>query len=413
MRFCTVFATLVAFALLVTGCTRTSTERAAQTPNQATDAAAVKTIPGRLQVLVLEGTPYNRGLVHGKTLRDKIHEGIRLWKTDLHKTYKMDPDAFIKRFVQQTNYLPAIKKWTPELLEEIRGIAEGSGIDFDTMLVFQLIDEYWVNGGDVAVEHCSSLGFRKSGEYPSYIAQNVDYECFRDGFQVVLHIKHKDSDLESLVLSQAGLIGSNGMNNKAVGICVNTLSQLSYCRDGLPVNCIVRGVLQRRTVEDAVVFLRRIKHASGQNYIVGGRTAVYDFECSANRVAAYQPRVREGVVWHTNHPFVNKDYNARYRALLKKKEDLAKNEENSRTRLQSLETRLTKDSGVQRLDRIKTALASQDSVEHPVCRPVTRKDWFTFGSTLMVLSENPEFHVSSGPPDVAPYETLSFTSRAK
>ena len=48
---------------------------------------------------------------------------------------------------------------TPELLDEIRGIAEGAGLDFDTMLVFEFMDEYLVHGEAIAAEHCSSLGW--------------------------------------------------------------------------------------------------------------------------------------------------------------------------------------------------------------------------------------------------------------
>src|SRR4030095_12739146 len=38
-----------------------------------------------LRVVVLEGSPYNRGLIHGKTLKKEINELVRLWKADLGK----------------------------------------------------------------------------------------------------------------------------------------------------------------------------------------------------------------------------------------------------------------------------------------------------------------------------------------
>jgi isopenicillin-N N-acyltransferase-like protein len=364
----------------------------------------------KLKVLALEGPPYNRGLVHGKTLKEQIHEAVRLWKNELAQEYSMEADSFIRHFVQQTDYAPAMKKWAPGLLEEIEGIAGGSGLDFDTVFVFQLADEYWVNGEDITRNKCSSLGFSKDGELPAYVAQNMDLECFRDGFQVVLHIRHSDLDLESFVLSQAGFIGFNGMNDKAVGICCNTLSQLSHCRDGLPVACIIRGVLQRQTEDDAVAFLRCVKHASGQNYVIGGPGKVYDFECSANTITPYRPEAGGNAVWHTNHPLVNEDYDAKYRALLKEKEKLVEDQEDTWVRLESLEKRLTKRSVVRGVNLIKTTLAARDAAKHPVCRRVTKKDWFTFASTIMMLSATPEFHVAPGPPDMTPYERLSFTS---
>jgi predicted choloylglycine hydrolase len=362
----------------------------------------------KLKVLVLEGTPHNRGLVHGRAMKDQIHEVVRLWKAALADAFKMDAEVFIRRFVCQTDFVSAIKKWTPDVLEEIRGLAEGAGTDFNTMFVLQLPDECFVHGDAIAGNRCSSLGFSKSAGGPSCVAQNMDVPSFADGFQLVLHVKEQDSS-EAFVLTQAGCIGLNGMNNRAVGICCNALWQLGGSRDGLPVACIVRGVLRQRSEEEAVAFLRRIKHASGQNYVLGGPARAYSFECSAGRIERFKPNGRDDVVWHTNHPLVNDDYTAQYRALRSKPTDMARWEANTRARLHCLETRLTNATPIRDLALVKATLASRDSAEYPVSRPKKAKDAsFTFASTIMVLSENPVFHVAPGPPDVTAYETLSF-----
>lgn len=362
-----------------------------------------------LRIVKLDGPPHERGLVHGKTLKDPIHELLKLWKADLADRYKMDADAFIKKMVEGTQFPAAIKKWTPDLLEEVAGIAKGAGVDFDTMLVFQLIDEYWVHGPGVAGEHCSAVGFARRGDRPCYVAQNMDLEGFRNGFQVILHIKQPDAKLEALVLSNPGLIGLNGLNNRSVGLCCNTLGQLAYCSDGLPVACVVRGLLQRDTEAAAVEFLKQVKHASGQNYIVGGPDKVYDFECSAAKVVAFSPKGGPDVVWHTNHPLVNDDYNGGYRKALQKKENENK-ADNSTVRLESLERRLSKDAAAPGLELIKTTLSAKDSAEFPVCRPhKNKKDNFTFAATIMVLSAKPEFHVAPGPPDKHAYRTMTFS----
>jgi isopenicillin-N N-acyltransferase like protein len=362
--------------------------------------------PRKLQVVVLEGSAHERGLVHGKTLKTQIHELIKLWKADLADRYKMTADAFIKRFVKQTDYLSAIKKWTPDLLDEIKGIAEGAGLDFDTMLVFQCMDEYWANGDALAADHCSGLGWPKRDGSTTHIAQNMDLEGFRNGYQVLLHIKHPGADLETVVVSNAGLIGWNGMNNKGIGICCNTLLQLSNCRDGLPVNCVMRGVLQQKTEEDAVKFVHQVKHASGQNYIVGGPRGVHCLECSAGKVSPFKPDEKRGLVWHTNHPLANDDYNAKYR---EKKTDKPP-EDSTSARLRCLETRLNQGTPVLGMDLIKTILASHDSAEFPVCRPLqNKKDNFTFACTIMVLADKPELHVAPGPPDQTPFQIFSFS----
>src|SRR5262249_88000 len=155
--------------------------------------------------------------------------------------------------------------------------------------------------------------------------------------------------------------------------------------DGLPVNCVIRGLLQRTTEEEAIQFLTEVKHASGQNYLLGGPDHVHDFECSANKVSPYQPPDRDGG-WHTNHPPVNDDYNARYK---KRKASPA---DNSHVRFDALELRLGKASTEPPLDRIKATLASRDSTVYPICRVKnnasgTGEGVFTWGTSIMVLAE--------------------------
>ena len=359
----------------------------------------------KVRVLVLEGTPYNRGLTHGKAMKQQIHEVAKLWKEFVAAVFKTDADAFFRRFVRETNFLSAIKKWTPDLVDEIRGMAEGAGVDFDTMLTLQLPDEVFVNGKAIAGEHCTSLGFDKKGTQPACIAQNMDVPAFADGFQVVLHVKEPNSDVEAFVLTQAGCIGFNGMNNHSVGICCNALWMLNSSRDGLPVACIVRGVLKQPTEADAVAFVRNVKHASGQNYIVGGLEHAYSFECSAHKVTRFQPYGRDDVVWHTNNPLANDDCDEPYRALRADPEELEKKEANSRSRLHCVERRMKDNVTARELEHIKGTLSS-----YPVC--CAKKDKygsFTFASTIMVLGEKPVLHIAPGPPNVTPFESLSFT----
>jgi isopenicillin-N N-acyltransferase-like protein len=378
--------------------------RAAAAEPQKLPAPAAK-----LRIVVLDGTPYHRGLVHGKTLKEDISALVVRWKENLTHSYKMPADAFIKKFLSHTQYVPAMKKWTPDLIEEVKGIADGAGIDFDTMLVFQWVDEYWVQGGNVAAERCSAMGVGRRGSRPAMIAQNLDIEGFNDGYQVILHIKHHDSDLESFVYTSAGMIGANGMNSHAIGICANTLAQLDNCRDGLPVACIIRGVLAQKTEEAAVRFLHEVKHASGQNYIIGGPDRAYSFECSSHKVSRFIPEGAGDLVWHTNHPLANDDYHPKYLENIRNHKNESKKPTDSEIRLECVRSRALKQAPAFDVDAIKSILKSQDPVEHPVSRPLKDKNGvFTFGSMVMVLSEKPELHVAPGPPNVVPYQVLRF-----
>jgi hypothetical protein len=360
-------------------------------------------------VLVVDGSPRERGLAHGRAMKAEIRELVRLWKAELAQAFKTDADAFVRRFVAATGFVAAIRKWTPDLLDEVRGLAEGAGVDFDTMLVLQLPDECFVHGGLAAGDRCSSVGFAGAAGRRGCVAQNLDAPTFTDGFQLVLHVKPRDGSPEAFVLTQAGCVGLNGVNARSVGVCANALWQLAGASDGLPVAFVVRGLLQQRSADDAAAFLRRVTHASGQNYVVGGPAQVGSFECSANRVVRFQPPGRSDVVWHTNHPLASDDFGAKYREFAAKQVNAPPG--SSEVRLKSLEGRFGKPATGLDIAAVKAALESRDSADHPVCVPRGKKAVFTFASTVAVLAERPEFHVAPGPPDVTPYETLTFGGR--
>jgi predicted choloylglycine hydrolase len=371
--------------------------------SSAGQAKALSLSEGQLRVLELRGSPYQRGLVHGKTLAKEIHEIIKLWKAEIESGYKVKADKFIADFLKQTNFLPAIKRWTPELLDEVRGISEGSGLDFNTIFAYQLADEEWANWEDVAGgEHCSSIGVNRRGANPSFVAQNMDIPVFFHGYQTLLRIKDEDTNLEQLVLTVPGAIGVNGLNSNAVAITCNTLLRLEYCKDGLPVSFIVRGVLKQKSLKAATDFLHNIKHASGQNYIIGGIEGAHSFECSANKVVEFVPYKGAQLTYHTNHPLANDDYNHRYVANLQKQNKTPKDDPYYCRRLEALEKRLKDNANVD-VEVIKASLSSRDYENNPVSNK------YTYACTIMVLSGKPELHLAPGRPHETAFKVFRFT----
>lgn len=274
------------------------------------DNVILDTTNPALPILHLNGTPYENGLHHGKILKNEINKLVNLWKKDIEYNYKIPADDFIKIFLDSTDYIPAIKKWTPELLNEIKGISDGSEIDFNTIFAFQLIDEIWTNARLIDIKHhCTSVGvnnYKKDGG-SNYIAQNIDITPFYHGFEVLLDIKDKDSDSRKLVTTFAGYIGANGLN-KHIGITENTLSDLKSSYNGLPVCFVARGVLEKNTFEEAVNFIKTIKHASGQNYIIGSRRGIISLECASDLVVEYWPDTTHNYTYHANRALTNTSY---------------------------------------------------------------------------------------------------------
>jgi isopenicillin-N N-acyltransferase-like protein len=357
---------------------------------------------GRLRVVELKGSAYKRGLEHGKQLRTEIAALLKVWKADLAARFQTGAEGFIHNFFVRTKYKTAIERWTPELLREIEGIAKGAEVDFETIFVFQLIDEYWTRGKQGG-DHCSSIGFSAGKGQPALVAQNLDLETFRDGFQTLLRI-HDENGFEIFVITFPGFIGASGLNSKGIAVLPNTLDQLNSCDDGLPVACVIRGILSQMNLQKAEDFLKTVKHASGQNYLLGDLNGLADFECSAGKVVRY---AGANLVWHTNHSFANDDFTPEWAALLKR-EPRAIESGSSWARLQSIQKRLGALNHEPAAADLKAILRSKDSAQFPVCRGNRNSSGFTFASVVMVLSNPPELQIAPGPPDGNEYEVFRF-----
>jgi isopenicillin-N N-acyltransferase-like protein len=255
----------------------------------------------------LSGSGYNRGVQHGKALKVEIAEVIGRFKADLNRSRKRDPDTLITEFLRATDFIPAIKKWTPDLLDEVKGIADGSGQRFETIFAYQLPDEIWVYFDRLDAHHCSGVGVTKTSSHPAYVAQNMDLGSWMHGSQAVLHILQSATTPEQLIFTSAGLVALNGVNESSIGVCVNTLMQLSASHNGLPVAFVIRGLLAKKSERSALEFIKTVNHASGQNYILGIGDKVYDFEASATKLVPYAPVEGSSPVYHTNHPLANND----------------------------------------------------------------------------------------------------------
>lgn len=356
-------------------------------------------IKDNLKILTLEGTPFERGLRHGKTLSEDIHRLVGLWKSSLERSYETRADIFIERFLEGTNYREAIEKWTPELWEELEGIAEGAGIDIDTLFAFQLVDEIWVLGRDGQADHCTTVGRNRDGRTPSIIGQNLDIPGFYHGFQTVLYIKEPHRDLETMVFTFPGFIAANGLNDHSLGVVVNAVQQLENSKDGLPVAFVIRGLLTRKTYDEAVRFIKTIKHGAPQNYLIGGTNEVGSYECSTTHAVPFVPFDGAEFTYHTNHPLRNMNYNPNFLQSFRAKQISPEEYVHPCRRFQALQKLLNDNKAIVDVGGLKSLFGARETGIN---------NGGTFGCTIMVLGDEPELHISPGRPDERPFEKFKF-----
>jgi len=363
-----------------------------------------------LQKVTFSGSGYELGLQHGTTLKSEISDIIKEWKENTSKQLGKDADEVLDEFFEYAQFTETIKKITPELYEEVKGIAVGSGQELNDVLVLNLLDEFWVYVNNINNHHCSSIGVPAQNGNPGFISQNMDLENYTDGFQVLMRLERTDSRPQQLILTHPGLIALNGLNEEGIGVCVNTLMQLKASSSGLPVAFVIRHILNSTDKESLLEFIQNVSHASGQNYIIGIKGEVFDFEASANKVVRFDPKNDNGTVYHTNHPIVNDDIKPWFEKYDPNLPDHSKpTTSNSFQRFNAVEKRMTVNSIIND-QSIIAALQSKDNKDHPVCRTnLENGRGYTFASIVISMAKEPYIQITAGPPDESEFKRFDFS----
>lgn len=356
-----------------------------------------------MTIIDCAGKGRERGLAHGEGARDLVRAALARWREATLGQRNSDAAMmeYASRFLSSTGLMAALETALPDLVEEIRGIADGAGLPYELVAAYNLMDEQWwydLESPPMAEPGCSLVAVvGTSGSGETLLAQNMDLPAFMDGSQVVLRIRAPGQP-EALVLSSAGLIGLAGVSRAGVGVCVNTLLMLRHNGQGVPVAAVFRGALAQATAEKAVSFLTGVSHASGQHYAVADRHGVTGLECSAEGCSVSSPRGR-ATLTHTNHPLASRDIEPSALSILEQRGRVA----DSRRRLAFLDEHI---GSLGRPADVKHLLADRTT---PICMtPTARRPSQTFGSVIFELSDMTRATICVGSPAEAPWHDVSW-----
>lgn len=340
----------------------------------------------------VEGSAYERGVGHGEQARELIAEGLDRWFARLSRIGggQTSPEQTVAEFVNSTDHLSAAERWTPLVVEEMRGIAAGANVPFETIWAYNLPDEQEVFLGNL-VDKCSTVGIRHGLTGAPISGQTLDTPGWFEETKLLISSSENETGIEVLSFAMAGVVAFCGANSAGLSVWCNAVYQLGSSRAGVPVACIARTVLSQPAVDAACQLVTEVPHASGQNYLIGSPHGVISLECSATSVVEAR---REGdAVWHTNHPLENLDRIA------------ADVSADSLARDDFLSREVPSAATVRDLQAI---LADRTT---PVCK-VREEDTRGWSHTLWaVLVEHtvpPKVYASAGPPARLPWRQVPF-----
>jgi isopenicillin-N N-acyltransferase-like protein len=247
----------------------------------------------------------------GQQIGQRVKPTLERMLPTLHEGFS--PGVTWKDVWQQSQlYLTHSRAVYPQYIEELEGMAEGTGLPFDELFVGMCEELWeqaaWRGGGPFAAQGtvlhapkgCTDLVARgrATADGSTLVAHTNDLSPEVEEDLVILRVKAGEEP-EFLGVSVGGLGYSAGYNAAGISMTGNQVS-CSDIRPGVPRLLIVRAILAARRLEEAMNACLLPQRASNYNNVIAdAHGEAYSMEGSATD---NEPIYIEGdILAHANH----------------------------------------------------------------------------------------------------------------
>ena len=273
-------------------------------------------------------------------------------------------------------YLRATEEVAPDVIAELQGMAEGSGVPFETLFVLNASAELVQSLGRF---ECTVVGITGAGTADGHVllAHNEDATAGWGDLTYVIKAQPEDAP-GYIAFSYAGLLLHQGVNAAGLGSVGNAL----YARDarpGIPKLLQYRRAITRVTIEEAIRTVSDPRRAYGNNHLfVTADGDLYDVEVSGSQWAMRSGGNR--FLAHANH------FTLPGMTDLDREDDLL----NSRLRQTRVETLVEREWGGLDACGLRRLMADHANYPRSICKhhaPESNLDYGTIGSVVIDVTE--------------------------
>ena len=192
-------------------------------------------------------------------------------------------------------FQPSLQSNWPELVQEMKGIADGSGVDYDSILALNVRTEIAYG---MYSDGCTAFAWKTNDS--TFLAQNWDWSAEQKENIIRADIAQPGKPKISM-MTEGGIVGKIGLNSAGVGVTLNAIRALGVSYDKLPVHLALRTVLNSNSRVEAEDALRNPGVAAAAHIQIADKeTGAVGFECTADDIVEL-PMDSSGVCTHSNH----------------------------------------------------------------------------------------------------------------
>jgi len=256
------------------------------------------------------GTCYQRGRQYGSQASARVRRSVEAYR-ETFAHYAGWNWATVRR--EAARFETPVGEFRPAYLEEMRGIADGAGLDLTDVLAINVRTEVMyaaearqaLGGKARAPAECSAFARvpAPGQEGPALLGQNWDWLLHSAQTLVVLEVRPDDGP-DFVTVVEAGLLAKTGMNAAGLGLVTNALvTEADAGEPGLPYHVLLRAILDCATVTDALKVLQARPRSSSANYLIAHASgAALDVEAAPGDFTRLYPLYpQDGLLLHTNH----------------------------------------------------------------------------------------------------------------
>jgi isopenicillin-N N-acyltransferase like protein len=253
-----------------------------------------------------EGGARERGRQYGEAARERIGRSVEAYG-EVFAHYTGWTTAQVREEAER--FRAPIVAFGPKYMEEIAGIAEGSGADESDILAMNVRTEIMFSAearrlaGPTPPAECSAFAVSPSRSGGGLlIGQNWDWLEHAIETTVVLRARQDDGP-GFVTVVEAGLLAKAGMNDAGLGIATNMLvSDSDAGASGVPYHVLLRALFDAPGLPAALLTLKRGERSSSANYLLAFDDVAVDIEAfPGGHADMYLNYPDDGLLLHFNH----------------------------------------------------------------------------------------------------------------
>lgn len=267
-----------------------------------------------LPLVEISGLPRDRGRQYGEQARELIHRALAYYTEAFGHSSGLTWAQVTER---ATRWVEPSTAFAPELVEEMKGVADGAGLDFLDILALNARGEIIYDSTFATMEPdgCTSFALLEtaSGDGHVYAGQNWDWRHGVADTVMVLRVIQPGRPTV-LMHVEAGQVGRQGANSAGIALNANGLGGRFDEAVGVPQTLIRRRVLDSANLNAALEALTKSRAHIASNALITHRDGfAIDLETTPGAVGWMYPA--DGLLVHGNHyqAFVPPQLAATYR----------------------------------------------------------------------------------------------------